>query len=1540
MYHSQIFITLLHKPHFLNNNFCRHPVGGVAGGLTPGPLLLASGDSDGRVVVWDVLLGTPIATLEDAYYAGFGATEGARRADSPRVPVRALSWVTARNLLAILLAPGYLVLWDYRSGGVVWRRDFGSTDAFNSMKTDPCDRRRLVLSTAAGAFSALRLDAPSADKTRHQRFQAEITAGSLRCALPGARDLILLLLQRELIAFDLEYGHPVASTSLSSGMPAFNAVLGSYGDAVAGGSPFDSGIDAVYCSHVDGSISIWQRREGSLEYCLISHAPLAPAALSKAAGVVGGGGGGQLVALVAGAWPRQKSLGDGIDGRKKLTKVTGSSAIGAMKVKTRATGPGRVRQVTALPSSTDTDPVVPVLDLEKLRQRASTASTTDGLGTNSTTEAPIGYVVVLALSADGALWRWQLPLVIGTGPPPGTASPRPNLSLSSECRLLGCCQSLTHQVTAFSAFPGDLTLPGADTGSTPSGISRAASTGSLGGTTSSTEGTATAAGVLVAGTAAGTLELVTIQRGKFIPLHLAVASALSVHPAAVAGVRWLGRTSRVASFSSQRLQAAGGTTWKNALYLTDFISGGSMAFRDGTTDRGPLTGLRASPNGAYLLLIFSGLPSEVWATPEGHPPFRLRQVDLPFTSVEWILPAERPDMKEPIKWGPPPAPPTPPSPVGLQRNNSNPLLQRGGSGPVEGVTGALTPRSRAIEDLPEERMVFTLADGRVGVLSVLGRRIQDTKPRMPSWPQLASGEFRAACAASYGPLVFLGGTDGVLVRWDTSTGRTLAVDAGCGRIHGLVVAPTGSYYTLDPNQNHEAAKVAVLASSGAYAVLALDVTGQLRPTVATWAAGAATLGRAQAIDWVSLPDPYGNGGVLAVAVETGSLALIDVTGKRRKHEELGAKLAPAPKFSSPLLLPWYHRLLLRILLQRGVPALLLRDAGSGEGPTAKVESELRGRLPPGCAAALGGDRRNSSGHLIMISPRSPSVVSPTTSTGEVAATGSMAALLAESKQGGNNSSGGGFLLGSPDSRSGSGVEEAALKLGYRQPSQRNLSKGGEVSQTIRTLGGAVKTMAKDIAKDVATVSKDQLNKTLARVGDVGGSSSNLQEQGYQGGYPQQQAPVAPLPPLTSLGGFNAHRQNNEGPRAGSLVGALAAAAALRSLDCPLNEVEMEAYEAALASGSIAQRMEVAATVGGCPEEVAFWRLLPATLRELRAAVNEEDPTSKAWREGGTAGNGSPRKADSSILWSPAAVLAAAGERSGWHNKMSRRVFEASESLQEKRVLEYLSLGDLHAAVGFLLASPPSQSARFYRDALCTLGMAFACGLQQPQSPRAAATDANASASPRGRPGQLIDAAARTLFVQSAKIVSANAAGVGDTLLGVPLMCATGEFNDAVNILQDSGMWPYAAALAAGSLPRPARAAPLERWATHVADAEGRLWAAAGLMVGAGLVSDAADLLAQSGLADAAAALVVAVNELGLSSNSNTPTAVTPVTPAAAATTPTASMESPRNDTPRSSLSRKSGASRVAAAQGVVDEETAAAVAAAFESYTTHVLCNI
>jgi hypothetical protein len=53
-----------------------------------------------------------------------------------------------------------------------------------------------------------------------------------------------------------------------------------------------------------------------------------------------------------------------------------------------------------------------------------------------------------------------------------------------------------------------------------------------------------------------------------------------------------------------------------------------------------MLGIRASPSGAYILVLLKGAPAELWALGKSGRPFRVRLVDLPFTAVEWVLPEE------------------------------------------------------------------------------------------------------------------------------------------------------------------------------------------------------------------------------------------------------------------------------------------------------------------------------------------------------------------------------------------------------------------------------------------------------------------------------------------------------------------------------------------------------------------------------------------------------------------------------------------------------------------------------------------------------------------------------------------------------------------------------------------------------------------------------------------------------------------------------------------------------------------------------------
>jgi len=92
-----------------------------------------------------------------------------------------------------------------------------------------------------------------------------------------------------------------------------------------------------------------------------------------------------------------------------------------------------------------------------------------------------------------------------------------------------------------------------------------------------------------------------------------------------------------------------------------------------------------------------------------------------------------------------------------------------------------------------------------------------------------------------------------------------------------------------------------------------------------------------------------------------------------------------------------------------------------------------------------------------------------------------------------------------------------------------------------------------------------------------------------------------------------------------------------------------------------------------------------------------------------------------------------------------------------------------------------------------------------------------------------------------QVVSAHAATIGDSLLGVPLNCSAGLHADAVGLLQEAGLWGLAAALTARSLTGTERAQALSRWARHVREQEGSTWRCVGILTAAGCLQAAAQV---------------------------------------------------------------------------------------------------
>jgi hypothetical protein len=72
---------------------------------------LASGDSEGCVVVWEIATATPVLSLEDPLQAA--SANGKKSEPGKSGAVRGLAWVCANPArLAIVLASGVVLVWD------------------------------------------------------------------------------------------------------------------------------------------------------------------------------------------------------------------------------------------------------------------------------------------------------------------------------------------------------------------------------------------------------------------------------------------------------------------------------------------------------------------------------------------------------------------------------------------------------------------------------------------------------------------------------------------------------------------------------------------------------------------------------------------------------------------------------------------------------------------------------------------------------------------------------------------------------------------------------------------------------------------------------------------------------------------------------------------------------------------------------------------------------------------------------------------------------------------------------------------------------------------------------------------------------------------------------------------------------------------------------------------------------------------------------------------------------------------------------------
>ncbi|KAJ3671195.1 hypothetical protein LUZ60_008621 [Juncus effusus] len=441
---------------------------------------------------------------------------------------------------------------------------------------------------------------------------------------------------------------------------------------------------------------------------------------------------------------------------------------------------------------------------------------------------------IMLISDDGKIWRWSLDFK--------------EEAATNQMNLIGQLHLLSSTVSTLAVPCPSLLATLARGGNNP----------------------APAVPLVALGTQNGSIDLIDVSAN-------AVTVSFSVHTSTVRGLRWLGN-SRLVSFSyNQANDKTGG--YINKLVVTCVRSGLNKSFRVlQKPERAPIRALRASSSGRYLLILFRDAPVEVWAMTKT--PIMLRSLALPFTVLEWTLPAApRPSQNKPSV-------PTPSESKTTSSDNST-------------------------EDASES-FAFALVNGALGVFEVQGRRIRDFRPKWPSSSFSPSDGLVTAMAYRL-PHVVMGDRMGNIRWWDVTTGFSSSFNTHKEGIRRIKFSPV---VTGDRSRG----RIAVLFYDNTFSIFDLDTADPLANAVLQpQSPGTLVL----ELDWLPMRTSKDEPLVLCIAGADSSFRLIEINmdpSKVTKARIAKERYRPMP-LSAPIVFPIPHALALKMILQMGVKSL-------------------------------------------------------------------------------------------------------------------------------------------------------------------------------------------------------------------------------------------------------------------------------------------------------------------------------------------------------------------------------------------------------------------------------------------------------------------------------------------------------------------------------------------------------------------------------------------------------------------------------------------
>ncbi|RLN08112.1 hypothetical protein C2845_PM11G14000 [Panicum miliaceum] len=712
------------------------------------PLRLAAGDRHGRIAVWDARARAVLCwlNLDEVRSVAPGSGGG----------VQDLCWVhhAAGWLLASIHGPSLLCIWETSNNPrVLWMFD-AAPEYLSCVRRDPFDARHLCAIGLRGfLLSAIvrhdsdislqehRVTCGAGDVTELQRLEKEMAApapapalaafplfAARLCFSPLWRQILFVTFPRELIVFDLSYSTALSVAPLPRGFGKFSDVMA------------DPDLDLLYCTHTDGKLSIWRRKEGEQVHLLCAMEELMP------------------------------SIG---------TVVPPPAVLAAT-----------IWQSESIFRNIDKQ-------CQDLAQTQSSHSfTTDTNSDQNVCQGTMTYLT--SISEDGKIWSWLLTFDKSAHPK------KANLGAN----LRG--HSIINAIIYPTVKPTNVSISVTNIGKEPGGGNNPAP----------------AVPLVALGTQNGTIEVVDVVAN-------AVSVSFSVHSSTVRGLRWLGN-SRLVSFSyNQANDKTGG--YSNKLVITCLRSGLNRAFRVlQKPERAPIRALRASSSGRYLLILFRDAPVEVWAMTKN--PMMLRSLALPFTVLEWTLPAA-------------------PRP-GQNASSKQSSTSKDRSSEASGAENS---------DETCESFAFALVNGALGVFEVHGRRIRDFRPKWPS-SSFASSDGLVTAMAYRLPHVVMGDRSGNIRWWDVTTGLSSSFSTHREGIRRIKFSPV-------VHGDRSRGRIAVLFYDNTFSIFDLDSPDPLaNALLQPQSPGTLVL----ELDWLSTRTKKDEPLVLCIAGADSSFRLIEL----------------------------------------------------------------------------------------------------------------------------------------------------------------------------------------------------------------------------------------------------------------------------------------------------------------------------------------------------------------------------------------------------------------------------------------------------------------------------------------------------------------------------------------------------------------------------------------------------------------------------------------------------------------------------------------